>query len=277
MKKITLILALFMSALVSTAQCPTSVTYSSSVFTFNYFGSTPSGTYNQLRVTISAGKGNGNSYLLAINSNSGTTIITDNASNAVDSTSVASKIEYYQSGSNAGLADCNTSTPLPVKLLNFKVEVKDEVAALQWSTASEIDNEKFIIERSNDGNTFTKIGEVQGNGNSEQIIIYGFIDDSPIYQNTYYRLKQIDYDGAFEYSPIIIAKPSSSSSSLALPLIFPNPCTNEITITGADNVELLGNTDSKADSYIKTFDTSQLSPGIHTIIIDNKAYKILKQ
>lgn len=164
-------------------------------------------------------------------------------------------------------------TVCPVTLLYFKAINNDGKVFLQWATATELNNEKFEIERSTDGIVFTKLKEVQGNGNSNQIIIYGFVDNSPITGKSYYRLKQIDYDGVFEYSPIV----SLTFHLSTLTLIYPNPCSNELNITGASSIQFLGMEDTPDDIAIKTFDTSTLAPGIYTVVVNNKAYKILKQ
>lgn len=111
------------------------------------------------------------------------------------------------------------SAPLPVELLNFEATPSGEVVNLNWSTASEINNELFEVERSADGETWEKITEVPGSGNSRVIRHYSAVDNQPLSGANYYRLKQIDIDGAFEYSDVVMA-------NIALPTevqIVPNP------------------------------------------------------
>ncbi|MCX6351289.1 MAG: T9SS type A sorting domain-containing protein, partial [Bacteroidetes bacterium] len=97
------------------------------------------------------------------------------------------------------------SNPLPVELISFNASLKNEVtAALVWKTASEIDNNHFDVERSVDGTTFLKVGEVAGHGTTNMESSYGFDDQfgnvlSPV---LYYRLKQVDNNGTFTYSNI---------------------------------------------------------------------------
>jgi hypothetical protein len=96
-----------------------------------------------------------------------------------------------------------TGGALPVKLISFTAErYQESQSQLNWSTASEINNDHFDIERSPDGTQWEKIGEVKGNGNSNATIDYSFIDDNPLSGANYYRLKQVDADGKFEYSEI---------------------------------------------------------------------------
>jgi hypothetical protein len=90
------------------------------------------------------------------------------------------------------------STPLPVELLYFNVDSKNEVV-LSWATATEINNHYFSIERSEDGSHFYEIGRVEGNGDSNNEIKYEFTDKFVLAPVEYYRLKQVDFDGQSEY------------------------------------------------------------------------------
>jgi hypothetical protein len=94
-------------------------------------------------------------------------------------------------------------SPLPVKLISFYAKQFHKQVQLQWSTANEINNSHFIIERSTDGKNFIAIGNVEGAGNSSNLQNYSLVDEHPV-QNTvnYYRLKQTDFDGAHAYSSI---------------------------------------------------------------------------
>jgi hypothetical protein len=96
------------------------------------------------------------------------------------------------------------STLLPVELISFTAHRKNNYTFLTWKTATEINNEKFEIEISKDGVFFSYIGEVGGMGNSSTINHYQFVDDGVYNADVvYYRLKQIDFDGRFEYSHIV--------------------------------------------------------------------------
>ncbi|WP_370087286.1 T9SS type A sorting domain-containing protein [Ekhidna sp.] len=90
------------------------------------------------------------------------------------------------------------ATPLPVDLLYFNVSNKDHIS-LSWATASEINNDYFQVERSEDGQHFYEIGRVSGNGNTNEQIEYTFEDKFPLASVEYYRLKQVDFDGQHEY------------------------------------------------------------------------------
>jgi hypothetical protein len=91
---------------------------------------------------------------------------------------------------------------LPVELLSFSGKVDNGAVVLKWATASEINNDFFTIEKSEDGVFFEVIGAIAGAGNTNSRMDYSFTDDNP-YELAYYRLKQTDYNGAFTYSSII--------------------------------------------------------------------------
>lgn len=98
------------------------------------------------------------------------------------------------------------SSPLPVNLSNFKTECSDNQNIISWQTLSEKNNLGFEIEKSYNGEEFFKIGFVSGNGNSNTNIKYSYIDKNSTIKTAYYRLKQIDFDGKYEYSEIINVK-----------------------------------------------------------------------
>ena len=92
----------------------------------------------------------------------------------------------------------NPDSPFPVELVNFRAEVVDDFVSLIWSTATEINNDYFTVERGKDGTNWTEIGRVQGNGNSSERIEYSFSDRMPLSNASYYRLIQTDFDGTTE-------------------------------------------------------------------------------
>jgi len=94
-------------------------------------------------------------------------------------------------------------SPLPVGLISFSGEHRDQLNYLEWSTATEINNDHFDVERSPDGINFDKVGDVAGSGNSNQVIHYFFTDENYNEGINYYRLKQWDTNGDFINSHII--------------------------------------------------------------------------
>lgn len=113
---------------------------------------------------------------------------------------------------------------LPVELLSFSAEVLEDDIQLNWTTASEKNSSHFDVERSYDGQVFEQIGQLKAAENSKENIEYSFRDKLAAKQLAgivYYRLHQVDLDGASEYSPIIrLALPDLTSLSGNA---FPNP------------------------------------------------------
>lgn len=117
---------------------------------------------------------------------------------------------------------------LPVTWLSFTgQEVHPGIASLEWKTASELNNQGFEVQKSLDGKNFEVLGFVEGAGTTNEIQTYGFSDEH-LRQNTYYRLKQIDFDGQFDYSRIIFVE---SSQHVAHPFtLYPNPVDNSTPV-----------------------------------------------
>lgn len=92
--------------------------------------------------------------------------------------------------------------PLPVELLYFNVEQNNKQVNIDWSTTSEINNDFFTIQRSENGSVFSDLARVNGAGNSVKVCNYNAIDDSPLPGISYYRLKQTDFNGKSSYSSI---------------------------------------------------------------------------
>jgi len=117
---------------------------------------------------------------------------------------------YYLSSGSGGNGDrirldditITSSAILPVTFNLLDVKKSDKTALVQFSTASETNNDCFTIERSADGRSFDAIGEIKGAGNSSREISYTYIDEKPLKGINYYRIKQTDYDGKFSYSEI---------------------------------------------------------------------------
>jgi sugar lactone lactonase YvrE len=126
----------------------------------------------------------------------------------------------------------NATNPLPVDLISFLViPTTNHTAQLNWMTASEINNSHFEIERSYDGRDFEMIDQVSGNGNSQHQIEYSYLDEniSPMENTVFYRLKQLDFDGAFEYSDIRVVRFDALENDMQLEA-YPNPFSDEVTL-----------------------------------------------
>jgi hypothetical protein len=123
-------------------------------------------------------------------------------------------------------------TPLPVELLFFMGEYQDRKNYLNWRTVSEIENDYFILERSQDGVDFTEIATVEGNGTTSLPMDYLYVDETFSGGLNYYRLKQVDFNGYNETFKTI-ALSSDYEEDLTL---FPNPTKNIIRVSSKDQL-----------------------------------------
>jgi|GEM_PF-1569385 len=98
----------------------------------------------------------------------------------------------------SGAGTCAENTTLPVQLLEFSAIADNDQVIINWRTATESNNDYFTIERSGDGREFEPIGEVTGNGTTNNVSVYEYVDERPLYGTSYYRLKQTDFDDASE-------------------------------------------------------------------------------
>ncbi len=118
---------------------------------------------------------------------------------------------------------------LPVQLINFKAEKLADAVSLQWSTASEINNDYFTVERSAEGSSFTAIATVKAGSASSQSQAYEVKDAAPLHGLNYYRLKQTDKDGKVAYSAVKTVEWDGSGTLRVT--IAPQPMKAQSTVT----------------------------------------------
>lgn len=115
---------------------------------------------------------------------------------------------------------------LPLHLLSFAAVKQNEKVLLHWQTSNEINTSHFEIERSNDGVVFRKTGIVHAADNSGTHY-YNFTDNAPVQGTNYYRLKQVDRDARYAYSPIATIIVEKEAAAL---FVYPSPAGNTLTI-----------------------------------------------
>ena len=118
--------------------------------------------------------------------------------------------------------------PLPVEMAYFAGEKNENATTLKWATYSEVNNAYFEIEHSTDGREFTEIDLVEGAGNSLDYVEYDFIHENPASGKNYYRLRQVDFDGQFSYSEVIVVE--FETKVISEVKVFPNPVVEWVTI-----------------------------------------------
>ncbi len=140
---------------------------------------------------------------------------------------------------NANLSALNLNiaytAPIPVELTGFAANVAGESINLEWSTATETNNKGFEVERSEDGENFSKIAFVDGMGTTTEAQSYIFTDRNAVGGTYYYRLRQVDFDGTYAYSDVVEVEFVPSEYSLQQN--YPNPFNPSTTIKFALPVE----------------------------------------
>jgi len=128
-------------------------------------------------------------------------------------------------------------SPLPVTLTAFSGSVIDNKARLKWTTASEVNNDHFAIERSSDAGNYEEVGRLPGYGTTSVRHDYTFMDESTPSGISYYRLKQEDFDGTIKYYGPIAIRKNESDAHMTKPVVYPNPFTESFTYSysAADN------------------------------------------
>lgn len=201
----------------------------------------------------------------------------------------------------AGLTTLNpmgvgSNGTLPVTWLSLTASVSGKDAVIDWATGSELNNKGFEVERSFNGNEFEVVGFVKGAGNAASVQTYSFVDANVLSLNSngdvYYRLKQIDRDGNFEYSKVVMLTANENDDIT----LYPNPFNNEAGIfvsslqdtkVSIEVKDLMGRTIyttekevSKGNQYISIDNLANLSNGMYLVQVtmngELKSFKVQK-
>jgi len=125
-----------------------------------------------------------------------------------------------------GFQQAQPNVALPVILLSFTAKLINTQTHLEWKTSQEINSSHFEVQRSPNGINFSPLLNLPAQGNSNIPHTYNAIDPSPFAGNTFYRLKQVDIDGRFAYSPVVVVK---LEEEIVLS-VYPNPAHHRVSI-----------------------------------------------
>jgi len=166
---------------------------------------------------------------MAAQSHNGSVWIVDQLG-ADDLNGTVSGVPFSSASFNSVFTLVEFGSPLPITLLSFNAVWGDEeqsFARVFWTTASELDNDYFDVERSRDGDFWHVLGRVDGAGTSIHNIDYELLDHAPLAGIAYYRLKQVDFDGAHAYSHVVSLKREHQGPQMS---VFPNPASDYLKI-----------------------------------------------
>ncbi len=174
-------------------------------------------------------------------------------------------------------------SPLPVELARFNATAVGSNAQLTWTTASETDNARFEVLHSRDGTTFADIGSVAGSGTTSEPLSYTFLDSDLKEGTHYYRLRQVDFSGEATLSPIVSLNVGASSKAQVI--AYPNPFTDQITLSGNGDwsgakvtlTDVMGRTVKVAsvEGLPFTLSTSDVPEGIYLIRLQSATQAVV--
>jgi F5/8 type C domain/Secretion system C-terminal sorting domain/Fibronectin type III domain len=176
------------------------------------------------------------------------------------------------------------SNPLPIALISFTAtNINNEYVSIKWTTAMELNNDHFQIERSTDGLHFEKLATVKSAGNSSLKQDYSIADNHPATGINFYRIKQYDIDGKVSVYPVVMVK----FGIITDPIVYPNPASTLINVVSGEEIvqavglyDLLGKEiqvikNGSGDAQIK-LNLGALAPGLYVLKITTPA-KVYQQ
>ncbi len=168
-----------------------------------------------------------------------------------------------------------TNVTLPVSLISLDVQVKGRKALINWSTAAEVNNEYFLVERSSDLETWELIAQVAGKNLEAGATDYSVEDNAPVNGINYYRLSQKDFDGEITTLGARVVTLSGDQNAFS---IFPNPASDVINFTPATAefvlVELIdsnGRIVGQSNSGQNFFNVSDKAAGLYIVRATEKS------
>ncbi|MFH0896082.1 MAG: T9SS type A sorting domain-containing protein, partial [Bacteroidota bacterium] len=203
-------------------------------------------------------------------------------------------VHWGFTGSTGGLNNlqyfCPTTIPLPVELIDFNAKCNDNKVFVNWSTASETNCDYFTIERTFDGIKFETVGKVPGAGNSNHIEYYSWTDLQPVGDNSYYRLRQTDFDGKTKIYSLVSVVCNNGESLLNFTNTYVNDDRLNVGFITSKNgnhsislYDMLGNLvsfssmDVEAGQHEINLNTQSLNRGLYLLNINNGQQSISRK
>lgn len=171
---------------------------------------------------------------------------------------------------------CYSASMLPLALGSFEIQYLNDQGFLTFSTESESDLDKFIIEFSRDGYYWQEMATIKAKGNTSTRNLYEFVDDNPLHGTTFYRLLSVDFNGSKTNLSIIVGDYVSKKY-----LLYPVPVNNELIVEGDNldgaNIQLISGMGEQlslesnyADAKL-SFNFSNVESGVYFLKIENES------
>ena len=207
-------------------ECPTNnyatlAPFNNGYWTLTAAANPTSATYNMLLYSNMTAVSNnaGNAWTILKNAGSGWTL-----NGTCNGTSTANITKRDGLTGFSDFTVGQSGAPLPVELLSFDAQVEGSNVLSTWTTATEINNDFFVVERSADGVNFEVVGKKNGAGNSTVTLYYSLPDISPLPGVSYYRLRQVDFDGQESFSQLVAVNFNDNN----VLTVFPNPAQSDV-------------------------------------------------
>lgn len=188
---------------------------------------------------------------------------------------------------NGAMCACMSSSPLPIQLLKFYAQLRDGTVNLNWSTASELNNDHFTVFKSKDGMSWYELTQIPGSGTSNKMVNYSLDDPEICTGLNYYYLRQTDKDGTSKNYDIITFDVSNRNNFVK---IYPNPFQNKLIVVSSTEISLTADIlihDAfgslinlpilKVDKYTLEINTHELAAGTYVIKIKTASGIIAKR
>ncbi|MFO0434220.1 MAG: T9SS type A sorting domain-containing protein, partial [Sphingobacteriaceae bacterium] len=181
------------------------------------------------------------------------------------------------------LASSTSANPLPIELLYFTAACNNNIVTFNWATANEINNDYFVIESSLDAINWEIIATKKGAGTSTSEKKYELKVDIISNKPVYYRLKQIDINGSFDYSKLI--EVNLCNSDLEDVVIFPNPTTGKLRLMNNSSVSIksinvynvMGQKVYMSRTHFEAVDLSEFQDGVYIVNIETEYNNVIKK
>jgi Secretion system C-terminal sorting domain len=224
-------------------ECPTNdfatlAPFNNGYWTLTASANASSATYNMLLFSnlTAVTNNSGNAWTILKNPGTGWTL-----NGSCNGTSTASITKRDAMTGFSDFTVGQSGAPLPVELLSFDAVIEGSTVLTSWVTATEVNNDYFVVERSADGTNFEQVGRRNGAGNSSVTLYYSMVDNAPLPGISYYRLRQVDFDGKQNYSQMVAVNFTGNN----VLTVFPNPAQTQVQfsfnseVSGKANFELL--------------------------------------